>query len=135
MTQVPAGQSAVCDGVELTDHSWLRPSVALADYETGKIGMVLPQIMTLEELSRFKMVEEAIVSARERHVPTILTKIKFSSTAGMWKSCPTEVFLKTVRRFTLSLTIRSNLGKGRVKIFHFLYARLSMDCPYLEVVN
>jgi hypothetical protein len=49
--------------------------VALADYEKGKIGMVLPQIITLEELSRFKMVEEVIVSARERHVPTILTKI------------------------------------------------------------
>lgn len=75
MARAPAGQFAVCDGVELTNHSWLRPSVALADYEMGKIGMVLPQIITLEELSRFKMVEEAIVSARERHVPTILTKI------------------------------------------------------------
>ncbi|HOX15335.1 MAG TPA: hypothetical protein PLP18_04345 [Smithellaceae bacterium] len=75
MARAPAGQFAVCDGVELTNLSWLRPAVAIADYEMGKIGMVLPQIITLEELSRFKMVEEAIVSARERHVPTILTKI------------------------------------------------------------
>jgi len=75
MTRVPDVQTAVCDGVELTDHSWLRPSVALKDYETGKIGMVLPQIITLEELSRFKTVEEAIASAQKRHVPTTLTKI------------------------------------------------------------
>jgi 8-oxo-dGTP pyrophosphatase MutT (NUDIX family) len=75
VAQAPDGQTAVCDGLELTDHSWLRPSVALADYETGKIGMVLPQIITLEELSRFKTVEEAIASARERRVPATLTKI------------------------------------------------------------
>jgi len=36
---------------------------------------VLPQIITLKELSRFKTVEEVIASARERHVPTTLTKI------------------------------------------------------------
>ncbi len=75
VTKSPAGQTAVCDGVELTNHAWLRPSVALKDYEAGKIGMVLPQIITLEELSRFKTVEEALASARERHVPAILTKI------------------------------------------------------------
>jgi len=75
MTWVPAGQTAVCDGVELTDLNWLRPSVALADYKAGRIGMVLPQIITLEELARFKTVEEAIASARERHIPATLTKI------------------------------------------------------------
>ncbi|MEN6509236.1 MAG: hypothetical protein ABFD63_10750 [Smithella sp.] len=75
VTEAPAEQSVVHDGVELTDHAWMRPAVALADYEAGKLGMVLPQIITLEELSRFKTVEEVIVSARERHVPATLTKI------------------------------------------------------------
>jgi len=42
VTKAPAGQTVICDGVELTDHIWLRSSVALKDYETGKIGMVLP---------------------------------------------------------------------------------------------
>ncbi|PKN86641.1 MAG: hypothetical protein CVU51_06855 [Deltaproteobacteria bacterium HGW-Deltaproteobacteria-1] len=75
VTEVPAEQSVVHDGVELTDHAWMRPAVALANYEAGKLGMVLPQIITLEELSRFKTVEDVIVSARERHVPATLTKI------------------------------------------------------------
>ncbi|MBP1710739.1 MAG: hypothetical protein H6Q49_941, partial [Deltaproteobacteria bacterium] len=73
VTEAPAEQSVMHDGVELTDHVWIRPSLALADYESGKLGMVLPQIITLEELSRFKAVEEVIASARDRHVHATLT--------------------------------------------------------------
>ena len=75
VTEAPAGQTVICDGVELTDHVWLRPSVALRNYETGKMGMVLPQIMTLVELSRFKKVDEVIASVQERNIPANLTKI------------------------------------------------------------
>lgn len=75
LAEIPAQQLVSHDGSELTDHVWLRPSAALADYETGRIGMVLPQIMTLQELSRFKTVDEAILSAKQRHVPATLTKI------------------------------------------------------------
>jgi len=39
------------------------------------MGMVLPQIITLEELARYKTVEEAIAEAWKRHVPATLTKI------------------------------------------------------------
>jgi 8-oxo-dGTP pyrophosphatase MutT (NUDIX family) len=76
VTQYPAGQTVICDGIELTDHVWLRPSVALKDYETGKLGMVLPQIMTLVELARFKTFEEVIASVQEKNIPAHLTKIK-----------------------------------------------------------
>ncbi|MRR17166.1 MAG: hypothetical protein EG826_11995 [Deltaproteobacteria bacterium] len=75
VARVPAGQTAVCDGVELTAHSWLRPSVALKDYETGRIGMVLPQIITLQELARFQTVEDAIASVEHRQISATLTKI------------------------------------------------------------
>lgn len=75
VARVPAGQMAVCDGVELTAHSWLRPSVALKDYETGRIGMVLPQIITLQELARFQTVEDAIASVEHRQISATLTKI------------------------------------------------------------
>ena len=75
VTQVPAEQTAVCDGVELTAHSWLRPSRALKDYEEGRIGMVLPQIITLQELAHFRTVEDVIMSARKRPVSATLTKI------------------------------------------------------------
>ncbi len=75
VTKVPDAQTAVCDGVELTAHSWLTPSVALKDYEAGRIGMVLPQIITLQELARLKTVEDVIASAKKRHVSATLTKI------------------------------------------------------------
>jgi 8-oxo-dGTP pyrophosphatase MutT (NUDIX family) len=74
--EVPSQQSIAHDGVELTDHVWLRPSVALRDYEMGKIDMVLPQIMTLVELSRFQTVAQVIASVRRRDIPANLTKIK-----------------------------------------------------------
>lgn len=76
VAQVPFNQVAVCDGVELTGHNWFRPSQALADYEAGTIGMVLPQIMTLMELSRFHTVEEAVAAAGKRKISANLTKIK-----------------------------------------------------------
>ncbi|MGV8058619.1 MAG: hypothetical protein AB2L12_11430 [Smithellaceae bacterium] len=76
VTEVPALQSIAHDGVELTGHIWLRPSIALADYKAGKIGMVLPQIMTLVELSRFTTVAEVIASARQRNITATLTKIR-----------------------------------------------------------
>ena len=75
MAAHPAGQSVSHDGVELTSHVWLAPAAALKHYETGKIGMVLPQIVTLQELARFKTVEEVILSARKRHVPATLTRM------------------------------------------------------------
>lgn len=75
VAEAPAGQSAICDGVELTRHTWLRPSAALADYQAGKIGMVLPQIVTLEELCSFQTVQQAIASARSRHISSTLTKM------------------------------------------------------------
>jgi len=76
ITEAPAQQSVVCNGVELTDHIWLRPSVALKEYDAGRIGMVLPQIMTLVELSRFPTIAEAIAAVSERNIPANLTKIK-----------------------------------------------------------
>jgi 8-oxo-dGTP pyrophosphatase MutT (NUDIX family) len=74
-TPFPDGQSVSHDGVELTNHVWLGPAEALKNYETGEIGMVLPQIMTLQELSRFKTVEEVILSAQKRHVQATLTRM------------------------------------------------------------
>jgi len=76
VTEFPAGQSVAHDGEELTDHVWLRPSIALADYKAGKLGMILPQIMTLVELSRFQTAAEAIASVRHRNIPAHLTKIQ-----------------------------------------------------------
>ena len=76
VAEAPADQAVAHDGVELTEHLWMRPSVALEEYEKGRIGMVLPQIMTLVDISRFKTVEEAVAAAKKRQVPANLTKIR-----------------------------------------------------------
>ncbi|MFO7568268.1 MAG: hypothetical protein R6W75_00610 [Smithellaceae bacterium] len=76
LAAVPEGQSVVCDGVELTNFAWLTPSAALKAYASGSIEMVLPQIMTLEDLSRFRTVDEAIASTHARQVPAVLTRIR-----------------------------------------------------------
>lgn len=76
VAEAPADQAVAHDGVELTEHLWIRPSAALEQYEKGRIGMVLPQIMTLVDLSRFRTVEEALAEAKNRKVPANLTKIR-----------------------------------------------------------
>lgn len=72
----PADQTVLHDGVELTNHVWLTPGDALKQYEQGKLDMVLPQIMTLQDMTQFKTIPEAIDAARKRHVPATLTKIE-----------------------------------------------------------
>lgn len=76
VAEMPVDQDVMHDGVELTGHVWIRPSEALRQYEQGMLDMVLPQIMTLEEMKRFKTVAEVIDSARKRHISATLTKIQ-----------------------------------------------------------
>ncbi|KQC09293.1 MAG: hypothetical protein APR62_02765 [Smithella sp. SDB] len=76
VTEMPPDQDVTHDGVELTDHIWIRPSEALRQYEQGVMDMVLPQIMTLEDMKRCKTVAEVIDLARKRHVSATLTKIQ-----------------------------------------------------------
>ena len=75
MAAHPTGQCVSHDGVELTSHVWIRPLEALRQYDEGKIGMVLPQIMTLRELGRFRTVEEALQCAKKKHVEATRTKM------------------------------------------------------------
>ncbi|PKN51301.1 MAG: hypothetical protein CVU55_12775 [Deltaproteobacteria bacterium HGW-Deltaproteobacteria-13] len=76
VTQMPLGQTAIHDGVELTGHIWIRPAEAIRQYEQGSLDMILPQIMTLEDIKCFKTIAEVMDTACKRHVPATLTKIK-----------------------------------------------------------
>ena len=76
VTEIPSDQAVIHDGVELTDHVWVRPAEAIRQYEQGRLDMVLPQIMTLENIKNCKTVVEVIARVRKRNVPAILTKIK-----------------------------------------------------------
>lgn len=72
----PSGQSVAHDGEELIRHVWMRPAAALEEYKAGRMDMILPQIMSLEELSRFRTVADVLASVRHRNVCAHLTKIK-----------------------------------------------------------
>lgn len=74
--EAPPDQAVIHDGVELTDHVWIRPAEAIRQYEQGRLDMILPQIMTLEDIKHFQTAGEVMDAARKRHVPTTLTRIK-----------------------------------------------------------
>jgi len=76
LAETPEGQDVMHDGLELTEHLWISPREALDLYQKGEFGLVLPQIMTLVEISRYRTVEEAIGSTKGKKVPAFLTKIR-----------------------------------------------------------
>lgn len=76
LARAPESQPVMHDGLELTEHVWISPREALAQYKRGRIGMVLPTLMTLVELSRFKTIEEALHSTKHKTVQAVLTCIK-----------------------------------------------------------
>jgi 8-oxo-dGTP pyrophosphatase MutT (NUDIX family) len=71
----PADQTARHDGVETTDHRWVRPAEALKAYAQGDFPVVFPTRFMLDQLSRFANVEEAVRSARQREISPVLTRI------------------------------------------------------------
>jgi len=71
-TQTPQGQKALHDGVELTDHVWLRPEEALADFRAKRRQMILPTWANLETLSGFPSAARALEASRVRPVVPIL---------------------------------------------------------------
>jgi 8-oxo-dGTP pyrophosphatase MutT (NUDIX family) len=76
VTPAPPDQLVRHDDVELTGHVWIRPEEALRQYRQGMMDMVLPQIMTLEDIRQFKTVSAIMNSARERFVSATLTEIR-----------------------------------------------------------
>lgn len=73
--EAPAAQTALHDGIELTKHRWIDPLKALEDYHKGRIRMVIPTVVILEELSRFSNTGDLIRSTEGKSIPAILVRI------------------------------------------------------------
>jgi len=71
-TETPPGQKALHDGVELTDHVWLRPEQALADFRAGRRQMIIPTWANLETLSGFPTSAATLAASRLRPIVPIL---------------------------------------------------------------
>jgi glyoxylase-like metal-dependent hydrolase (beta-lactamase superfamily II)/8-oxo-dGTP pyrophosphatase MutT (NUDIX family) len=70
----PPGQTARCDGVELTEQRWLRPADALA--QADALRLMTPTRKTLEALARFDRVEPLLAWARApREIARIMPMI------------------------------------------------------------
>jgi hypothetical protein len=70
---MPSHQEAVHDGIELMRHVWLTPQKILDDYRRQKFNMVVPTLVTIEELSRYKTIREVIASTGNKKIEAILT--------------------------------------------------------------
>jgi 8-oxo-dGTP pyrophosphatase MutT (NUDIX family) len=77
VAEVPVNHQASHDGHELTGHVWITPEQALARYREKKFHMVVPTIVTLEELSRFAAIGDVIESTKGKKITAVLTLLVF----------------------------------------------------------
>jgi 8-oxo-dGTP pyrophosphatase MutT (NUDIX family) len=71
----PPDQTARHDGVETTDHIWIRPEDALDEMRRGWRRIVFPTAVNLETLCNFRRAEEALEASRRRPVFPVLPTV------------------------------------------------------------
>jgi 8-oxo-dGTP pyrophosphatase MutT (NUDIX family) len=71
----PAGQQAQADGVESTQHVWLRPEEALEQARRGERRMIFPTACNLESLCGFSDARSALEASRARRVVRVQPSI------------------------------------------------------------
>jgi 8-oxo-dGTP pyrophosphatase MutT (NUDIX family) len=73
IAEAPPHQKAIHDGIELTRHVWLTPREILEGYNRHKFNMVVPTLVTIEELAHYKTVADAITATDKKEINAILT--------------------------------------------------------------
>ncbi|MCX5844010.1 MAG: hypothetical protein NT022_09715 [Deltaproteobacteria bacterium] len=73
IAEAPPHQKAIHDGIELTRHVWLTPQEILEGYNRYKFNMVVPTLMTIEELAHYKTIADAITATDKKEINAILT--------------------------------------------------------------
>lgn len=76
--ETPPGQEALHDGVELTDHVWLRPEQGLDEFRAGRRHMIMPTWANLETLRGFARADDALAASRLRALVPILPVVRES---------------------------------------------------------
>ncbi len=71
----PDDQTASHDGVETTDHIWIRPEDALEQMHGGMRRIIFPTAVNLETLCRFGSAAEALAESRRRPVVPVLPTV------------------------------------------------------------
>jgi 8-oxo-dGTP pyrophosphatase MutT (NUDIX family) len=71
----PKGQLAGHDGVEATDHVWIRPEVALERLAARELRIILPTAANLRTLVGFATAQETLESSRHRAIVPVTPRI------------------------------------------------------------
>jgi 8-oxo-dGTP pyrophosphatase MutT (NUDIX family) len=88
VAEAPFDQRACHDGVELTNHVWVTPSDALAGFKTETFNMVLPTVMTLEEMSRFDTAADVIRCIKKKDIKTNCIRLEIDEKKGITVYAP-----------------------------------------------
>jgi 8-oxo-dGTP pyrophosphatase MutT (NUDIX family) len=89
LVAAPPDQVALHDGGESVDSTWTTPSAALSDADAGRCTIVFPTRLNLMKLGRSHGVEEALATAREASVVTVMPRIE-QTDAGPVLRIPAE---------------------------------------------
>ena len=73
VAEAPSHQIAVHDGMELTKHVWITPQQALEEFDRNRLNLVVPTLVTLEELSEYATIDDVIASTGDKDILPILT--------------------------------------------------------------
>jgi 8-oxo-dGTP pyrophosphatase MutT (NUDIX family) len=73
--RVPPGSEAIVDRREMTDALWVSPSVALHRQSQGSLPMIFPTIKTLEQLTKYSNVGDALRDIGSLRIRAILPRI------------------------------------------------------------
>ena len=99
IAEAPENQIASHDGIELTEHIWITPRQALGEFNGNRLNLVAPTLVTLEELSAYHTIEEAIASTRKKNILPILTVmveeaegvVEYMSNGRVFKHMPPSI--------------------------------------------
>ncbi len=83
LARYPSGQEATHDQKETTAGVWIAPSKALDDNVRGGAILSPPTLKTLEDLSRFKTIDEIFTSSKNAEIKTILPVLMKISSGPM----------------------------------------------------
>jgi len=83
VARCPSEQEATHDQKETTTGVWIAPSEALQENLEGGTVLSPPTLKTLEDLARFKTIDEVYTSLRKAKIPTILPVLTKISSGPM----------------------------------------------------
>jgi 8-oxo-dGTP pyrophosphatase MutT (NUDIX family) len=75
VAEMPAGQTALHDDIEVIDSLWIAPAEALRRHKEGEIDMLFPTAKNLQAIGRFEGTADLLVATSASEVPTILPRV------------------------------------------------------------